>query len=382
MKISASIHQHDYPIWLMKNPQWIKWVWRWKRTIYPRTKVIRDRILIANKSIQEGKNPANSSASKQSQLYSSNPVNSGAFNPETYNQPQLKFTNSNHLNQVQLVDLGAGDGEFSFLWDANSLLLLDKSAQNVEFLNSFALLSRRKFSNFHAEVLDLNDPNQLPNVLNSQTYESELVGLNQQQFIDFDPVNSVQNERSKKLPFRNSERPVKPVNSSGAVGLRIFTLFSVLPYLDDPYRTLSEIRECMSQNDQLFIYLPVNQYQLLPLYRWMFDRFNQYEKQNDRKHIFQTAEFLNQLTSLGFEIQYVQPVYRKWGIISHEINSMTMMCLSHNKWGLKLLGTVLLIITWPFLQFFNKLEAKTPISVAKHNGLYVEVVKSMTFPGT
>lgn len=374
MKYSASIHRHDYPRWLLKNPHWIQLVWLWKLTIYPRTKVIRDRILMANKSIQVATIPANSGAYNQSSKYTSNPV--------THNEPQPGFTNSNHLNHVQLVDLGAGDGEFSFLWEVNSWILLDKSAQNVEFLNSYALLSRRKFSNFHAEVLDLNDPNPLPHFLYSQSNETEQVGSNQQQFNDFVPVNSVQNERSKKLPFRNTERPVKPVNSSGTVGSRIFTLFSVLPYLDDPYRTLSEIRECMSQNDQLFIYLPVNQNQILPLYRWMFDRFNQYEKLNDRKHIFQTTEFLNQLTSLRFEIQFVQPVYRKWGIISHEINSMTMMCLSHSNWGLKLLGTVLLIITWPFLQLFNKLEAKTPISVAKHNGLYVEVVKSMTFPGT
>lgn len=282
MKNSASIHRHDYPQWLLKNPQWIRLVWLWKRTIYPRTKVIRNRILIANKSIE----------------------------------------NSNHLNQVKVVDLGAGDGEFSFLWDAHSWILLDKSAQNVEFLNSFAFQCRRKYSNFHAEVLDLN--------------------------------HSIKRVKS----FLKSEHATH----------RIFTLFSVLPYLDDPYRTLSEIGECMSQNDQLFIYLPVNQHQILPLYRWMFDRFNQYEKQNDRKHIFQTTEFLNQLTSLGFEIQYVQPVYRKWGIISHEINSMTMMCLSHRNWGLKLIGTALLVLNWPFLQLFNKLEANTPISGATHNG--------------
>jgi len=345
LKNSASIHRHDYPQWLLKNPQWIRLVWLWKRTIYPRTKVIRNRILIANKSIE----------------------------------------NSNHLNPIQVVDLGAGDGEFSFLWDAHSWILLDKSAQNVDFLNSFASQSRREFSNFHADVLDLD--------------------------------RSLKRVRS----FLKSELATH----------RIFTLFSVLPYLDDPYRTLSEIGECMSQNDQLFIYLPVNQNQILPLYRWMFERFNQYEKQNDRKHIFKTTEFLNQLTSLGFEIRYVQPVYRKWGMISHEINSMTMMCLSHRNWGLKLMGTALLVLTWPFLQLFNKWEANTPtlwakhnesnlsepfttepfvgevdgpisranhlgspiskrdvalvdlpIFQAKHNGLYVEVVKLVGFPGT
>jgi hypothetical protein len=286
------------------------------------------------------------------------------------------------------MDLGAGDGEFSFLGDAKATLLLDKSADNIEFLRAYSMKKFRETLNMADSIriqqFDLNNSEELKEVLEWGKFNKSF--------------------NNTELEWR-----LKPETQNQIIAnsKRIFTLFSVLQYVSEPDRVLSDLHAIMSQNDLLILYIPVNQHQNFGLYKWMFQRFANYEILQNRQHIFTSLDFLKILTDSGFDVVNYQTLYGKWGISSHELNSMCFMAMSHSNFLVKLVGILSYLWVWPLIQVLNGLERMSwnknqdssahvffeqgkfenstvvknennpanSMDLPKHNGLYVELKK-------
>lgn len=344
----STIHNHTYPTWLITHPLWIRWLWKFKITVYPRTQFLKKRLLDLN------------------------PI----------------FSNS------IWIDLGAGDGEFSFLGDAKASLLLDKSADNIEFLRAYSM---RKFRG-SLNIVDSSDI-------------ADSIRIQQCDLNNSEELKAVLEWGKFNKSFDNTELDwrLKPETQNQLIANsnRIFTLFSVLQYVSEPDRVLSDLHAIMSQNDLLILYIPVNQHQHFGLYKWMFQRFANYEILQNRQHIFKTPVLLKLLSECGFKVVELQKLYGKWGIPSHELNSMCFMAMSHSNFLVKLLGILSYLWVWPLIQVLNGLERMSwnknhdssahvffehgkfenstvvkneyipvnSLDLSKHNGLYVELKK-------
>ncbi len=256
------------------------------------------------------------------------------------------------------IDLGAGDGEFSFSGDVKARLLIDKSADNVQFLQAYSMQKFRGSLNIADSIriqqCDLNNSEELKEVLEWGNF----------------------NESFGNTELEWRLKP-EPHNQLIANSKRIYTLFSVLQYVNEPDRVLSDLHAIMSQNDLLILYLPVNQNQQFGLYKWMFQRFSNYESIHNRQHIFKTPDLLKLLAECGFEVVELQKLYGKWGIASHELNSICFMAMSHSNFVLKLTGALSYFVVWPTLQLLNWMERRSwrNSKESKHNGMYVELKK-------
>jgi len=286
------------------------------------------------------------------------------------------------------IDLGAGDGEFSFSGDVKARLLIDKSADNVQFLQAYSMRKFRGSFNIvdsiRIQQCDLNNSEELKEVLEWGKFNKSF--------------------NNNELDWR-----LKPETQNQIIAnsKRIFTLFSVLQYVNQPEVVLSDIHSSMSQSDLLILYIPVNQHQHFWLYKWMFQRFTNYEILQNRQHIFTTLDVFKILTDSGFDVVNYQTLYGKWGISSHELNSMCFMAMSHSNFLVKLVGILSYLWVWPWIQVLNGLERMSwkknhdsrahvffehgkfenstdvknennpanSMDLPKHNGLYVELKK-------
>ena len=313
------------------------------------------------------------------------------------------------------IDLGAGDGEFSFSGDVKARMLIDKSADNVQFLQAYSMqyfkgTGRGKGESAGNGTLRTGNGESETGKGESGSF-NQLIQIQQCDLNNSEELKEVLKWGNYNISLGNSElkwclKP-EPQNHLIANSKRIFTLFSVLQYVNEPDRVLSDLHTIMSQNDLLILYLPVNQNQQFGLYKWMFQRFSNYESIQNRQHIFNTLDLLKLLAECGFEVVELQKLYGKWGIASHELNSMCFIAMSHSNFLIKLLGIGSYVLVWPTIQWLNLLERRLwnrnhdslihgtsvnrkqklnsdlktdnntviPIKLTIHNGLYVELKK-------
>jgi hypothetical protein len=264
-------------------------------------------------------------------------------------------------------------------------MLIDKSADNVQFLQAYSMqyfkgTGRGKGESAGNGTLRTGNGESETGKGESGSF-NQLIQIQQCDLNNSEELKEVLKWGNYNISLGNSElkwclKP-EPQNHLIANSKRIFTLFSVLQYVNEPDRVLSDLHTIMSQNDLLILYLPVNQNQQFGLYKWMFQRFSNYESIQNRQHIFKTPEFLKLLAECGFEVVELQKLYGKWGIASHELNSMCFMAMSHSNFVLKLTGALSYFVVWPTLQLLNWMERRSwrNSKESKHNGMYVELKK-------
>jgi len=122
---------------------------------------------------------------------------------------------------------------------------------------------------------------------------------------------------------------------------------STLQYLENPQVILEDIHRIMASDGQFLLYVPLNQFQEFFLYRWIFNRFSNYETRMNRKRVFSYGEIQQYLEIAGFTIESFTPAYGWFGRWSHELLSIGTILMSQSNWLYKLMGLI-----W-FFQFFS-----------------------------
>lgn len=113
---------------------------------------------------------------------------------------------------------------------------------------------------------------------------------------------------------------------------------STLQYLEDPQVIIENIHRVVAPNGRFLLYVPLNQFQEFFLYRWIFNRFSNYESTMQRKRIFSLGEINQWFESAGFRIESFTPTYGWFGRWSHELLSIGTILLSQSNLVLKLTG--------------------------------------------
>ncbi len=122
---------------------------------------------------------------------------------------------------------------------------------------------------------------------------------------------------------------------------------STLQYLEDPHAIIKNIYRVLARDGRFLLYVPLNQFQEFFLYRWIFNRFSNYETRMNRKRVFSYGEIQQYLEIAGFTIESFTPAYGWFGRWSHELLSISTILMSQSNWLYKLMGLI-----W-FFQFFS-----------------------------
>lgn len=134
---------------------------------------------------------------------------------------------------------------------------------------------------------------------------------------------------------------------AGESGLDLIFCFSVLPYVKDPGHVFERFSSLANPGCTLLVYTPVAFDTILPLYRWMFARFQHYESVQLRKELL-SADALTELASKhGFALKSAASTYGFWGNLGHECWSMSTMLLGASFFPLRIVGLVSVPMTLP-----------------------------------
>ena len=148
---------------------------------------------------------------------------------------------------------------------------------------------------------------------------------------------------------------------------------STLQYLEDPQVIIENIHRVVAPNGRFLLYVPLNQFQEFFLYRWIFNRFSNYETCMNRKRIFSLGEINQRFEAAGFRIESFTPTYGWFGRWSHELLSIGTILLSQSNIVLKLIGILWLSQFIGVILVLNLLEWMFPPNVRErfNGGVFV-----------
>ena len=134
---------------------------------------------------------------------------------------------------------------------------------------------------------------------------------------------------------------------AGEKGLDLIFCFSVLPYLKDPGHVFERFSALANPGCRLLVYSPVAFDTILPLYRWMFARFQHYESVQSRKELLSASALTQLALNHGFVLKSAVSTYGFWGKLGHECWSMSTMLLGASSILLRMVGVLSIPITLP-----------------------------------
>lgn len=200
----------------------------------------------------------------------------------------------------KIVDAGCGDGLHLF-WTAQNapppvcLVGLDKSTANLAFCARYA----RAFE-----------------------------------------LHEIQFQKMDLTDWTNSENPT--VDLIFCVG--------TLQYIDNDEAVLTNFYQHLQPNGYVLIYTPVNGRFLLPMYKNLFNKLDNYEKQQNRTRIYTTTEIVNKLEKAGFTIEDKIYSHGKWGILSFEWYNIFLLLITNSRFMLvQAFYLLCLLISLPFI---------------------------------
>lgn len=135
---------------------------------------------------------------------------------------------------------------------------------------------------------------------------------------------------------------------------------STLQYLENPQVIIDNIHRVLAHKGRFLLYVPLNQFQEFFLYRWVFNRFSNYETRMNRKRIFSLGEIHQYLEIAGFQIESFTPTYGWFGRWSHELLSIGTILMSQSNLLLKLTGVIWLFHFFWVIVILNVLEYVFP----------------------
>jgi SAM-dependent methyltransferase len=153
---------------------------------------------------------------------------------------------------------------------------------------------------------------------------------------------------------------------------------SVLQYLDDPGRFISDVAEKLDDGGQLLLYVPVNYTRRIPGYNWLKSRLlggMDYDASRAFNLNLKAGDLKRFLHSSGLSPVTQKKLYGPVGQIAYEISSLIILLIKKAPWLLAVPGAVLyFILLQPLILLLLVLDYALPIQ--NGNGVFFKAVKS------
>ncbi|TAK46487.1 MAG: class I SAM-dependent methyltransferase [Saprospiraceae bacterium] len=162
-------------------------------------------------------------------------------------------------------------------------------------------------------------------------------------------------------------------NSAG-----LLLCIGTLQYVAGDVQVLKNFERALMPEGRLLLYVPINGWGVLPLYRQVFNKMNQYEKSQHRQRVYTPAEIFLKLEMAGLAVRETQLTYGTPGILGHEIYSLLLMGVANaGRWGwafgLLMVPALPVILLLKGVDYFlPKKNGNGCLVVAEKTGAFVE----------
>jgi ubiquinone/menaquinone biosynthesis C-methylase UbiE len=149
----------------------------------------------------------------------------------------------------------------------------------------------------------------------------------------------------------------------------IVLCISVLPYSKNDRLALTCLHHAMKTGAELLLYVPVNQTIILPFYKKILQRYENYEtiQQNQRVYTEQGLKLLLQDTD--FKVVETKNTYGFFGKLSNELLNSHLILFNAYAFPFKIILSISLLISYPLILICMILDYTLP--VRSGNGLMV-----------
>ncbi len=153
-------------------------------------------------------------------------------------------------------------------------------------------------------------------------------------------------------------------------------IFSLLQYVENEVEFLEKVRKRINVSGKILLYVPINHNKRGWLYMILFHSFNHYESFNQRKRVYSYQQLLELFQIAGFEIEQHEFICSKLGIRAQEWLSNALMLLGSKHFGTKFLGLCYLslaalpILMWKWADRFSEKNS------LNSNAVYFELKKT------
>lgn len=152
-------------------------------------------------------------------------------------------------------------------------------------------------------------------------------------------------------------------------------IVGVLQYIENDSRVLHNLFDALLPEGVLHVYVPVNGYTLLPLYKRLQAQGVHYEISQDRKRIYSASKVLQKLTEAGFEIEQKEFTYAYPGILGHEVYSLCVFYLGSGNILLQMVSLLGLVLLSPLILALLSLDTLVIKQRDMGNGLWIKARK-------
>lgn len=229
---------------------------------------------------------------------------------------RLKKLLASKAEPFHLLDAGYGEGQFLFPYAAQYTKSyfkgIDREKANITFGNSY--IKARGFSHVSFEEREME-----------QLYEKEI----------YDFVLCI----------------------------------SVLPYSKNDRAALTNLYNVMKTGASLLLYVPVNNTTVLPFYKNILQRYENYETIQQNQRVYTEPGLTQLLQNCSFEITETTNTYGFFGKLSNELLNSHLILFNAYAFPAKIILSISLLIFYPLILLCMMLDFILPVQSG--NGLMV-----------
>jgi len=229
---------------------------------------------------------------------------------------RLKKLLSSKKESFYLLDAGCGEGQFLFPYVAQYSTSyfkgIDREKANIAFGNSY--IKARRFSHVSFE-------------------EMEMEQLDEKEIYDF------------------------------------ILCISVLPYSKNDRAALTNLYNAMKTGASLLLYVPVNNKTILPFYKNILQRYENYETIQQNQRVYTESGLTQLLQNCNFEVTETTNTYGFFGKLSNELLNSHLILFNACSFPAKIILSISLLIFYPLILLCMILDFILPVQSG--NGLMV-----------
>lgn len=148
---------------------------------------------------------------------------------------------------------------------------------------------------------------------------------------------------------------------------------SVLPYCKNDQAALSELYAAMKSQGELLLYVPVNNIIILPLYKKILRRYDNYERIQKNQRVYTKEKVSQLLYAQGFLITETKYTYGLFGKLSNELYNTHLILLNAYSLPVKIVLLLSFLLFYPLILFCMILDFILPVTSG--NGLMIVAKK-------
>ncbi len=143
-----------------------------------------------------------------------------------------------------------------------------------------------------------------------------------------------------------------------------------MQYIDEDLNALESIFKLCNKKGKIIIYVPINDKILTRIYKYLFYKFNNYEKIQNRKRVYTIMEIEQKISASGFTQISKIFTYGFFGLLSNEIINSLIIIISQFNFLFKVIGILLFIILYPLILLLMILD----FCITKNNGNSILII--------